>query len=380
MADTVTAIHSPIGASSMYRGVNCPGSVALSRLVTNYTSTYAEEGSFGHDLAKKMLEAELEGKPGPDTDEYEPDLIDLVETYVQHAVSLRKPGCTQFIERRLSLETVAKGAFGTLDLGTYYPAEYLMIITDLKLGGGVLVSPKRNLQLMFYALALMIHLAKPVRKIRLEIFQPRNWTGEPLSTWETDIFDLLDFQNEVIDFAAKAADPNALLKPGAWCQFCPAVAVCPVLQKQTKGLIGKDALPVNFYTPEEIGDLLHRFPEIENFIRRVREFAYQEAMARRPIPGWKLTKKQARSKWKKEAPDVMFFKGVPALAYKPRQLLGITEFKKKFPSYSKLAEALIDKGSSGHTLVPADSDREEARIGIDFQSAFGSADEIDPLS
>lgn len=363
----------------MYRGVNCPGSILLGKIVAGFTSTYAQEGTTGHYLAKQMINAEIEGKPLPDTDDYEPDLVELVEDYVDHAIQLRQPGCVQMVEERLSLASV-RGAYGTLDLATYYPAQRLLVITDLKLGGGVLVQVKRNLQLMYYALLALLKLNKPVHKVRLEIFQPRSWTGEPLSTWETDIFDVLDFEKEIADFAAKALDPNAPLNVGDWCRFCPAMPICPKLKLIAKGIVTKEHLPINFYTPGEISELLKREPQVKEFFRRLNEFAYSEMMAGCKIPDWKMVNKMGRSKWKDEAPAAMKLNKLPGTAFKPQRLIGIKEFKKKFPDYKNLADQLTDKGSSGFTIVPTTSDRAEAKIGVDFQTAFGSADEIDPLS
>ncbi|MCH8328897.1 MAG: DUF2800 domain-containing protein, partial [Nanoarchaeota archaeon] len=52
-------IHSKIGASSMYRWSNCPGSVKLSEGMTSESSIYAIEGTAAHEVVGLALERAL---------------------------------------------------------------------------------------------------------------------------------------------------------------------------------------------------------------------------------------------------------------------------------------------------------------------------------
>jgi len=51
----VTTAHSPIGASSAERWINCPASVRLSEGCKKPAGIYAEEGTAAHSLCEECL-------------------------------------------------------------------------------------------------------------------------------------------------------------------------------------------------------------------------------------------------------------------------------------------------------------------------------------
>ena len=78
----IKPIHSSIGASSMYRWKNCPGSVKLSQGLPNRASIYAKEGSAAHEIVSLALErAFSENRP---TIEVLNDTIKALSVYTNY--------------------------------------------------------------------------------------------------------------------------------------------------------------------------------------------------------------------------------------------------------------------------------------------------------
>jgi hypothetical protein len=81
-SDDTKPAHSPLGASSMERWQNCPGSIRLSRGIPNTESVYAQEGTKAHELAERILTT---GEIPPDTD---PEMLEAVLVYVNYIRTL----------------------------------------------------------------------------------------------------------------------------------------------------------------------------------------------------------------------------------------------------------------------------------------------------
>lgn len=385
----------------MHRWRNCPGSVKLARSVPkdiNLSSVYAEEGTEAHALAKEILEARKSGTLEPDTIEKDPEMVDMVDLYVQHLNELGKkePDAIQLFEHRFDLGVLWPGCFGTADGVTYYPQEKLLVVTDLKYGAGILVDVVRSDQLMYYALGAVLSLQWDVHKVRLEIVQPRTWVGDPVSSWETDIFELYEFADELVAAARATAEDALRLKVGGWCRFCPAAAAnqCPLLREKAKEIasaeyVNYDIEPVDY---AEIGRLLAWFPVLKSWMSAVDQFAYAAAMRGVKIPGRKLVTKYGRSSWRNAAvavdnltalgfsaaelmtepvvPELLSPAKVKALKVRGR---GVTKAELE-TTVARLSHSV----SGGYALVGEDDDRPVVRE-ITFETAFGSAVD-DPLA
>ncbi len=385
----------------MHRWRNCPGSVQLARSVPkdiNLSSVYAEEGTEAHALAKDILEARKSGALEPDTIDKDPEMVDMVDLYVQHLMALGKEtkDAVQLFEYRFDLSSLWPGCFGTADGVTYYPAQKLLVVTDLKYGAGILVDVVRSDQLMYYALGAVLALGWEVHKVRLEIVQPRTWVGEPISSWETDIFELYEFADELVEAARATVDETMRLRVGPWCRFCPAAAAnqCPLLREKAKALasaeyVNYDIEPVDY---AEIGRLLAWFPVLKAWMSGVDQFAYAAAMRGVKIPGRKLVPKYGRKSWRNAAEaennlralgfgnDSIISKPKPVELLSPSQIAALP-VKGRGISKKDLKTAvdrLSHSISSGYALVPEEDTREAVRE-ITFETAFGSAEE-DPLA
>ncbi len=387
--------HSEIGASSMKRFKNCPGSVKLSRGIPEISSRFADEGTEAHEWAKKILDAWKAKLPEPDLSDCDNEMLDAVMVYVEHMKSLWRKGCIQLFEHRFDLSKIYPGCFGTADGVTYYPEDRYLIISDYKHGAGVFVDVFQNEQLLYYALGAATTLGIAVDKVRLEIIQPRIFVAEKIRAYETDAVELGEFSITLSTAARRTRDANAPLAMGDWCRWCPAgqANVCPLIKESSKKMALemfdiKVAAVVDY---EKLSEYLDKADILEDVISSMREFAYAQAMAGIKIPNRKLVAKRPKRDWKEGMDIVGAFKHV-GLTEKhltrtvtkmlsPAQIEAIpaTELPVGKKDLKEFITKLVDKKSSGYALV-ADSDPRAEIKQIDFESAFGSADAIDPLS
>ena len=397
--------HSPVGASGYYRWKHCPGSVNLSKGIESKSSVYAEEGTVAHDLAYRILCARRDRKPEPDTFDIDDEMLDFVGVYVDHMIGLQRPGCIQLYEHRFHLSDIHELCFGTADGVTYYPDEELLVISDLKYGAGVYVEVEDNEQLLYYALGAVLTLGFKVKRIRVEIIQPRIMTAAAIRPWETDIFDLWMFAAQLRIDVAKTQDPRAPLVAGDWCRWCPAAAICPLLKEQAKELTKKIFADVKKrggdIDYDDLGETLKWLPIMESWITNTREFAYAEALRGKKIKDHKVVNKKAQRRYKdEEAVAAAVYAQLKLDAADKKQRAVVYDFpqpklrspaqleaaiKDSFPKLKKadikeFVDALTEKISSGTTLVHVDDDREEV-VTESAKSVFRSTVKvIDPLS
>jgi hypothetical protein len=351
--------HSPIGASSSERWFNCPGSVKLIQTVPPQPSSpYAEEGKRAHGHGDQWLTT---GKFDPALLD-EPEMYEAVAEYVRICDGFRhKTGAWHDTERKFDLSVVYPGCFGTCDFVCYWPDHKLLIVVDFKYGAGVYVDPVKNSQLMYYGLGAFVSLEFPIEKIELGIVQPRCGDGKYRS-WTIDTMDLLDFKNDLINYATATAQPNAPFKAGGWCRFCPAAGICPELQQETQIVAREEFSPhcAASYDPEKLAQALTAIPKIEAWVKRVNEFAYGELEAGREIPGYKLVDKKPRRKWKDEHAAKNHLKAAgysDAQIFEDPKLKSPAQMEKTLAGAKGLLDGLFDKASSGHTIAPLSDPR-----------------------
>lgn len=301
-------------APSDYEGwSNCPGKPAMEEAEPEQESSYAAEGTLGHDLAARSFRGESVDFP--------PELSEGLNRYLAgiHATvqAFKDAGATVevFIEQRLDISqiTTEKNARGTADciIIAYFKNRTVLVVRDLKLGTGVEVEPENNGQLMIYALAavLKFQLMTTFDEVVISIHQPRLF-AEP-KDWNTTVEALREFghraQRQAFLALSLRGSTEALehLVPGpVQCRWCRAKYRCPALTEQVyKDVMGDledlndpQAKPV---TPMELtadpGSLalrlslaMTRIPMIEDWITAVRAQTEKELIAGRAVPGFKL--------------------------------------------------------------------------------------------
>jgi len=361
------AVHSSLGASSYKRWGNCPGSVKLSEGIEKTESEYAKEGTRAHEVAEIIL-----NKRQPDyyvTDE----MLDAVMVYVDYVENLRnKRPDFEFVEQKFNLSFLHKLLYGTSDYVCYYAETKTLYVVDYKHGAGVAVEVESNEQLMYYAAGALFTNKVPVEKVILTIVQPRcPHEDGVIREWSFDAIEILDFVADLVENAKKTEMENAPLKNGEWCRWCPAQAICPLLNKKSLAAAKNVFAPELPYDPEKLSEMLDILPQVESWVSAVREFAYREAEKGRVPPGYKMVDKRATRKW---SPDFRVEKAAMALEideskfYGEPKPLSPAQMEKYLPKEKKeLLEQFVVKESSGKNLVPlTDSRREVNSIDVMF--------------
>lgn len=366
--------HSSIGASSMHRWSNCPGSVRQSRGIASKSSVYAEEGSDAHAYAAMCLTRKSRATKPEDVGQtftfdgrtfaVDEEMVDAVQVYVDTINSLRTDGDTMLVEHKFDLSVVHPGCFGTADCVIWQPATETLIVNDLKYGAGIPVSVVDNPQLQYYGLGALIQSGFPAKRVRLQIIQPRcDHPDGPVRSWDIDAIDLMDFRFDLIEYAKATEAEDAPLNPGEWCRFCPGAALCPALIQKKQEMARLEFAPSLSYDPAQLKLALDSREPLKAWLKALDEFAYAEAEAGRTPPGYKLVAKKANRKWRDE-PDLIETLtdiGVKAdVIYAPRKAKSPAQLEKLIDK--KIIESHWVQESSGHVLVPADDKRPAVKL------------------
>lgn len=380
--------HAELGASVSKRWLNCPGSVMLIRTVpkadesASESNSYAAEGTAAHSLAEWALlnNAECEVRIGDEIAGLvvTEDMALYTQIYVDHIRSLiAKCGTEWWVERKFSLESLSPPGpmFGTSDFTGYERPIRTLHVNDLKFGQGVLVEVIGNPQLRYYALGALLSLDPaqyPVDDVVITIVQPRMQHADGVIRSERiTAFELVDFAGELLGAARLALSPNAPLKAGEWCRFCPASAICPEQREHAMQLAQVDfALPVEEFVPPapatldfaEYAAMLSKLDVLENWIRAMRAYGDERLRNGEEVPGFKLVEKRPRRHWTDEEQARKF---LAELGFKPEQfneapvLRSVAAIEKLVGKKRFKESALVgvsEKVSTGLVMVPdADS-------------------------
>ena len=358
--------------SSSKRWINCPGSIRLSAGIPDTSSVFADEGTAAHQTSEKILRGELreeklighvETVNGQDYT-IDEEAAEAIMVYVDVCRDYMERAKEFIIEQRLDMTHVAPEMFGTADFVAYDEDKQKLIVCDLKFGRGVAVEAD-DPQLLIYAMgAAKLFHNRGVRTIEMCVVQPRCYHPDgPVRRYTISPPDLLDMEADIADAAKRAEKDDAALNPGAWCKFCKAAAICPamlqVVNEAAKIEFGEPA-PVTAMTPKELSKTLAKVDLVEDWCRRVREYAFAEAQRGRIAPGWKLVQKRAQRKWidEENASRLLANLGVEDEEMFTKKLVSPAAAEKLVGKKGvALLGDLIVKESSGVTLVSEDDPR-----------------------
>ena len=321
-------------------------------------------------MAAQLLEMQLEISNSAHNLSGDPEMIEAVSVYIDCILEDNAASeVTSFwIEHRFDLSKhIAPGMFGTADYVSYSSKENLLRVYDFKYGQGIPVEAKNNQQLKYYALGALLDTFSPADFVELVIVQPRcPHPDGPVRRFEMTAMELeLDFRDELTEAVKRTKDPDAPLKSGDHCRFCPAAGICPELSKESMELAKTEFSPLFSYDPNQLSKALQYLPRIEAWIKSVREFAYNEALGGRTPPGFKLVEKRATRKWARDELEVrklispwlededIYDQKIKSPA-QIEKILKIENFDAK-----EILKPLVVSVSSGTTLV-SDSDKRKA--------------------
>ncbi len=398
--------HSNLGASVAKRWWNCPGSVNACKDLPNQSTVYANEGSAAHALGELCLRSQhhpdryldqwigMDGTLYTDEDKVpaklngstvfyiDEEMVDAVGTYVQFFFDNYEEGDEYEIEQRIDLSQFHAGLYGTSDLTIYKPKKKKLIVGDYKHGRGVPVEVKENVQGLYYAAgsAFKMH-NRGIAEVEIVIIQPRcPHRDGPVRRWSTTALELMDWVVDLVEAAKKTEDPNAVLKAGDWCKFCPAAPRCDEYKNAAmlaaKADFATDGTvilsPPSAYNPDVLAQSLRNADLIESWCRAVKKFAHDEALAGRIVPGFKLVNTRATRKWKEPEKTIAQFQvdELDTFEYMTEpELRSVAQVEKALGKGAfsddpkKLGKyvGLTEKRSSGVTLAPLEDKREAVR-------------------
>lgn len=362
--------HAKLSASSASRWMNCSGSIALiEKAPPPRESKYAAEGTTAHECMEHMLKESMTREQL--FEKYGKEMVEYVD-YMYGAVHDRLVLGTEklLVEEKVTfplLDHEGNEMFGTVDTAIVDIGGRLSII-DFKYGAGVAVEPEKNLQMIYYAVAIAAKYKWEFDEVELVIVQPRAFhVDSVVRAWTLTIEELKTY----VDLFKKGIErvkSKARTFAGDWCKFCAGSVICP---EQTSRQLEKaniafsepliDNTPAfpqaRDLTPSQISIVMQKADILKSWIDEV--YAYAEDVLNRggEVPGFKLVEKRGSRKWvnpievEKDAADAFGSK-----AYS-RELLSPAQMEKV--AGKEWVEPRVVSVSSGLTMV-ADSDKRPA--------------------
>ena len=308
--------HAILGASSAKRWLSCPGSVRMGKNAPDKrTSKHASQGTSAHELAELCLET---GKDAKDfkgkkieadglTFIVDDDMISAVQIYVDHVREIAGKNKIE-VEVRFDLSWLHPNMFGTNDACVSEEFGDLHVF-DYKHGAGVPVDVVNNPQLLYYAIGRAYDAKREewgdYENVHLHVIQPRcPHEDGPVRTWTVPMSYLKEFADVLKRGAVATEAPDAPLKGGDHCRWCPASGFCPELARKTQEVarseFGQPLPEVEKLTPEQISKIVEHESMIKAFLDEVKENALHLRLQGEELPGLKLVRKRSSREWRDE--------------------------------------------------------------------------------
>ncbi len=375
--------HACLNASSSHRWMMCPPSVRLSENFADTTSSYAEEGTYLHELCELKLHRYLGDMPPDvvdrqyethkDSEFYSDEAESVTDEYVAfcvetiEAVKSSCPDPLIMVEHRLDYSEYVPEGFGTGDLVII--ADGVCEVIDFKGGRGVRVDADHNSQLMLYGLGALLEFDPlyDIHTVRMSIVQPRL---SNISTFEM-------IADELTRWADSEVRPKALLAyagkgdfcAGEHCRFCKARYTCRARSEYFMKLAERDFKQPDLLTDEEIADILPIADSLNNWVADLIAYATQQAVDGKAWPGYKLVAGRSVRKYSSEAEIIKAATDAGFTDIYKTVLLGIGDLEKRMgkKKFSDVLGKYIVKPLGAPTLVPeSDSRKPYADAASDF--------------
>lgn len=245
--------HSKFSASGAERWMECPGSVALSEGKPDKDTIWSIEGTKAHEVHEAALLGLIEndgveylqlpawfkqtpwsGRSSPThVEKSHAEMLNYAANSARfiYALFKRSPGAEILVETRVYLDFIHPEMFGTFD-GAVIDHWGTLHVFDYKYGAGHSVSPKRNLQMIFYGLGLAHKHKWNFKRVKLWIVQPRIRGYDGPVFWELSIPELRRYEKVLREGVERVLHAQVTYKEGAHCHWCKGKGSCPL--KTTK--------------------------------------------------------------------------------------------------------------------------------------------------
>lgn len=366
--------HAKLSASGANQWLNCPPSIKASEGVGDKSTTFAQEGTFAHEISELYFSNLFENLSDEDFKqqleqsksneyyseellEYVKQYVDIVEEKINEAKAQDEP--ILFFEHRLDLTRYVPESFGTGDVVVYYNGTVEII--DLKYGKGVEVSALNNPQLRLYGLGAyeLLKDFEDVHTIKTTIIQPRlhNISSESMKA-----DDLVEWGlNTVKPQAIKAYNGEGEFNAGSHCRFCKIRHSCRA-RAEANNVEAEDMKAPATLNDGELAELLHKLPEIKRWASDVEEYCKEQAVEnKREFDGWKVVEGRANRKYTDEQQVLERL----TEQYDPKdvsetKVMSISKLEKQLGKkrVGELLSDLVTKPQGKATLVTEDDKRE----------------------
>ncbi len=318
--------HTRLSASGAERWMNCPGSQVLAERLglTGEESEYAAEGTAAHELAEMCM------KTGAEAWEYLEEFVyidyevteemsNAVQMYLDECRALMRkyPDAIVLIEQRVDNKDLHPDFGGMSDFTLITPE--IIFTRDFKYGVGISKDAIKNPQMRYYGIGnffkLPVEHRETIQIFNNGIVQPRGF--HPAGEIRAEVVprdELLKWWKLELQPAMKAVDePNAPLKAGEHCRFCPAIIGCPIMQAMAKAAAKAKSEDAQLWTDEELGLEYEALAPVRMYLKAIQGEAYARAVKGKEIPGGKIVRgradrvlndgadKEAIEKWGDEA-------------------------------------------------------------------------------
>jgi len=226
--------HSKFSASGSERWFNCPGSVQLSEGVPDKQTEWSKEGTQAHEVLEDVMKARLRIAPPSYAARWK--ATKEMITYAEHAADFilglqsQHEGSEIAIETRIYLDFIHPEMFGTFD-GAVIDHFGTLHVLDYKYGAGHAVSPRENLQMIFYGVGLAHKFHWNFKNVKLWIIQPRIKGYDGPVFWELPILELKRYVDIFRNAVKKVEKSPEHYNEGPWCHWCKAKSKCPLIQE-----------------------------------------------------------------------------------------------------------------------------------------------------
>lgn len=384
-------LHAVLSASKAKRWLSCPPSARLEEKLNGIfgeaSSPYAQEGTKAHalseiklrhangelnDFTRKALIQKMEEQWDPVPPEMERatnDYVDIVlgKLYDARAVC---PDAKLLVEQRLDFSAWVPQGFGTGD--AVIVSDATLEVCDLKYGKGVRVEAQENPQARLYGLGAIAAFGElyGFTHVRNTIIQPR--VNDPV-TEETMTREALEAWGEEIRSTAQQAwEGRGEYKPGDWCKFCAAKALCAARAAEAmRGFTSGFATP-GLIDDAEIPGILAVADVAEAWLKDIRAYAKNQALRGQVWPGYKLVRgRKGNRAWTDEEAvrEQLIRAGLTPVQFQKQGIRSPGEIEKAMgkQAFEALVKDFVTQPDGALTLVPETDQRTEyASADADF--------------
>ena len=372
------SIHSALGASSAERWMACPGSAALINALgpdAGGESEYAAEGTLAHEVGAYCLRHGCEAwEAMAEFPALTGEMANAVQTYLDYGAR----DVVRLVEHHVSFSAFHEQMFGTLDRVDFDPEPDLALeMIDYKHGVGVAVDATGNMQLRYYAFALISGETWPadrprlsdMARIKLTIVQPRGFHPDgPIRSEIVRAGDIRNWAYNELHAAMKRAG-EFTFKTGEHCRFCPAMLACPAT-RHLGDAASMAAHEISAGIDDEwLGEWYGRLSLLKMFIKAIEGATATRVLAGKTIMNAKLVYGMVDRIWKIDAADK-----VEALfgddAWVPRKLRSPAQIE-ALPGGKDFVAEYAEKPKASLTVAPLSDKRTAQKLQTDAEVFAG---------